>query len=360
LHARGVVHRDLKPDNIIVGQVDGRDHAWLVDFGVCKLLPAWYADLEFRTEPGLRLQTEAGAFLGTPGYASARDAENDDELRDVFGLAATLFRCLTGRMPYKQAPPQEGAEIEWFASDDRLPRALKWALEFALMVDPKERCPSIEVFEARLRVPLDDLEADEAGVDGGGSKPSGHGESSGPQAGARSSRNLPIALAAGAGLVLLGWLVGLSQGPAFSPSQTAIAWAARLPPPEPVAVPAESAVVSMPQRAATPPQEDAMPEEDSELVAPIPPKMPATSHPQRDPVRSSRQDALSAATDELGRCLPTGESATIELKVGLDGKLHAVSVDAPTLPSVAKRCLERRLDRISFKPGRTSTHQLKL
>jgi len=353
LHALGVVHRDLKPDNIIVQQLDGRDHAWLVDFGVCKLLPAWYADLDMRTEPELRLHTDSGALMGTRGYAAPSKAEEEqDKLRDVFGLGATLFKSLTGRLPYPSSP-QEGAEIKWNARDDRIPNGLKGALEFALAIDPAKRCPSIEMLESRLRVTLEDLEADEAdeaGAPENGAR-SAHPSSTagGGPSKSRAWRKLSV-LASGAGLVLLGWVAGVSQAPSFSATRTAIAWASRLPSSAPTTTPTEVPV----PRVEDPPAPVDVPMETGRATTPAQPQ------PQPDPVRTSRRGEISAAAGDLGRCLPSGESAAIKVEVGSDGTVRDVSVAAPNLPSVAKRCLELRLDRISFKPGKTTTHRLKL
>ncbi|MDC3958981.1 serine/threonine-protein kinase [Polyangium jinanense] len=86
-HARGVVHRDIKPGNVfLVGR--SLDRVRLLDFGIAR--------------PGLmspRL-TETGAVLGTPGYMApeqARGAAEVDARADVFALGAVLFECLTGK-----------------------------------------------------------------------------------------------------------------------------------------------------------------------------------------------------------------------------------------------------------------------
>jgi len=400
LHVRGVVHRDLKPDNIIVEQKAGRDHAWLVDFGVCKLLPAWYADLEQRTEPGLRLQTESGAFLGTPGYAAAGgDGEQeDDELRDVFGLAATLFICLTKRLPYRQAPPKPGSKVEWFSKDDRLPGPLKSALEFALALDPAARCPSIEMFEGRLRVVLEDLEADDAdevdadadegdesdvaddvgvpavdrdeGIDSSGTSKPIQRDPARRQAAAPVLLTWAAPLVAGACLVLLGWSLGAQQTQEFSPSRTAIAWASGLPSygarmPDPVHGLAPSADAQTPPADPQAPPADAQESDEEDTEPVVPSSSAASARPHRDPVRTSRRDELSAARGDLGRCLPLAEGAPIEgaeaeIAIGADGTVREVSVKVPNLPSMTTRCMERRLEQIVFRAGKTTTHRLKL
>lgn len=85
-HARGVVHRDVKPTNLFL--VEGKpERAMLLDFGIARS----------RTE---RTQTAAGVVVGTPGYLSPEQARADaavDARADVFALAAVLWECIAGR-----------------------------------------------------------------------------------------------------------------------------------------------------------------------------------------------------------------------------------------------------------------------
>jgi serine/threonine-protein kinase len=93
-HHRGVIHRDLKPDNIIVA---GFGQVYVMDWGLARLS---------RTRPasGKNAQMEAPGPVGTPAYMSPEQARGNpqlmDERSDVFGLGAILYEIVTGFTPY--------------------------------------------------------------------------------------------------------------------------------------------------------------------------------------------------------------------------------------------------------------------
>jgi len=99
-HARGVLHRDLKPDNIFLCSDRGDAAVRVLDFGLAKLstslpLDSLAGDL-----------TESGAMLGTPYYMSPEQAfgERDiDERADVWSLGVILYQCLSGVRPTEAA-----------------------------------------------------------------------------------------------------------------------------------------------------------------------------------------------------------------------------------------------------------------
>ncbi|MES1175707.1 MAG: protein kinase [Myxococcales bacterium] len=92
-HAIGVVHRDLKPDNVFIVPATGGPLLKLIDFGIAKLR----ASTEF--QKGL---TRAGVIMGTPEYMAPEQlfaAENVDHRADLYSLGVILFEMLSGRRP---------------------------------------------------------------------------------------------------------------------------------------------------------------------------------------------------------------------------------------------------------------------
>ncbi len=145
-HKHGILHRDLKPDNVLL-TADGR--AKLADLGLSK-------DLE--ADLGLTCQDKG---LGTPNFIAPeqfRDAKSADVRCDIYGLAATLYMALTGKLPFdgddllvvlqskcadRLTPPRKLVPS--------LSEAVDWAVRRALQADPSRRPASFPEFLAALR-----------------------------------------------------------------------------------------------------------------------------------------------------------------------------------------------------------------
>jgi YVTN family beta-propeller protein len=147
-HERGLVHRDVKPSNVLL---DSHDHAYLADFGLTRRL----------AQPGPTAGPELS--LGTPGYVAPEQiagAEVDGRA-DVYSLGCVLYECLTGEVPFPR-----GSELAtlWAHVSDPAPRPserrpglaepIDGVLERALAKEPGERHSSATDLVAAAREAL--------------------------------------------------------------------------------------------------------------------------------------------------------------------------------------------------------------
>jgi serine/threonine-protein kinase len=89
-HRRGLVHRDVKPGNILIASDEGEEHVYLSDFGLSK---------HTTSQSGL---TRTGQFMGTVDYVAPEQIQGQevDGRADGYSLACVLYECLTSRAPY--------------------------------------------------------------------------------------------------------------------------------------------------------------------------------------------------------------------------------------------------------------------
>ncbi len=110
-HRRGLVHRDVKPANILITVNDGEEHAYLTDFGLAK---------KFDTVSGL---TVKGAVVGTVDYMAPEQITggHTDARTDIYALGCVLYQMLTGEVPFER----ENSVATLFAHVHEPPPALK-------------------------------------------------------------------------------------------------------------------------------------------------------------------------------------------------------------------------------------------
>ncbi len=150
-HAVGIVHRDFKPDNVMVGE-DGR--ARVADFGLARPSRAWMAADPSPAEGVMDLcmtiegLTEHGAIVGTPAYMSPEQwaGAAADARSDQFAFCVALFEAVAGHRPFagrtlaQLASSVDAGRVEPMRS---VPGWLRRALEIGLARDPARRHPSM-------------------------------------------------------------------------------------------------------------------------------------------------------------------------------------------------------------------------
>jgi hypothetical protein len=149
VHHRGVLHRDLKPPNVLI---DLAGQPRLLDFGLAWLQPAGGADTD----------RPASGISGTPQYMPPEQARGEpDRLgphSDVFGLGAIFYEMLTGQPPYDATDrvalwdrARQGQIVPVRQLNPRVPRRLEAICMKALAADPAKRYPNARSLERALR-----------------------------------------------------------------------------------------------------------------------------------------------------------------------------------------------------------------
>jgi len=142
-HRQGVVHRDVKPGNILLERATGR--AMVTDFGIAR-----------PTDGG---DTAAGELLGTPEYMSPEQAAGDpvDARSDLYSLGVVGYYMVSGQLPFT-APTMQGVLAKQITQVPPpvanvaagIPRSLATAIDTCLIKDPSQRFQSAEAFSDAL------------------------------------------------------------------------------------------------------------------------------------------------------------------------------------------------------------------
>jgi len=148
-HAQGLVHRDVKPENILL---DATGAALLTDFGIAR-------DVSLARQGGAQTLSGIGLPVGTPEYMAPEQLRNEsvDARADIYALGAVLYELLAGRTPHEADTPYEMAALVLMTSispPSRYNPAIWLALEEAIMTalapKPDDRFQSASDFAAAL------------------------------------------------------------------------------------------------------------------------------------------------------------------------------------------------------------------
>lgn len=157
-HARGVIHRDVKPANcFLVCSADGREQIKVIDFGIAKV-----KELGAATSGQL---TQTGVPLGTVKYMAPEQlrCEEIDARADVYALGIMMYELLVGRVPFDgqkvtqviaQHLSAEPTPLTQAAPDAGIPLAVEQVVLKAVAKDPTERFQTMDEFDRALQVAI--------------------------------------------------------------------------------------------------------------------------------------------------------------------------------------------------------------
>jgi serine/threonine-protein kinase len=146
-HARGIVHRDVKPENVFLAGDPASATVKVLDFGISKV---------GETSGTL---TKTGMVMGTPGYIAPEQARGDrvDFRADIYALGAILYRAVTGNKPFEDLDPMAAITAVLVdepprpsSIDSAIPPAFELVVQRAMSKNPADRYASMEELETAL------------------------------------------------------------------------------------------------------------------------------------------------------------------------------------------------------------------
>jgi serine/threonine protein kinase len=159
-HKMGIIHRDMKPENIFLCQQGGlKDYPKVLDFGLAKVT-------EREMRPGSLILTQEGMVFGTPEFMSPEQAQGRTltAASDIYSLAVILYEVLTGKLPFEAKSPMEYIQLHVTTKPIPLNQRvtgktfsplLARVMERALAKRPEDRFASAADFGKAMQAVLD-------------------------------------------------------------------------------------------------------------------------------------------------------------------------------------------------------------
>jgi len=334
-HRHGLIHRDLKPDNLFVHRRDQREVLIVLDLGIAKVAPT----LGGTGHPA----TGTGRVLGTPAYMSPEQASGMpiDQRADIYSIGMTLYRMLAGRLPFATQPGDHALMLMARNIYDApqpldevalgLPPGLSEIVMQTLAKAPAERPSSTlalaETLAPYLRgVPMPVL----------------------PPLGRAATVHRVARLAMSVGLIAL--LIALGEPLAASPEPRRLAHEPREPDlpvtPRPITIPPSS---PPPKHAPTDP--GAAPEPQPE-----PPPGARPSRRTQPRAAEALAQVLAEAAPAIQACI-AGRGALdrrplhVRMSLGTDGRVTGASIPDPAHADMLGKCVVPRLLQLRFAAG---------
>ncbi len=147
-HRKGIVHRDMKPENVFLVDVDGALAVKVIDFGISKAGQAGKTNL-----------TKTGMIMGTPAYMAPEQARGDkvDSRADIYAVGAMLYHAVTGRKPFESDDPASTLSLVLTEEparphklNNQIPEALELVIQRAMAKEPQDRFQTMEELDAAL------------------------------------------------------------------------------------------------------------------------------------------------------------------------------------------------------------------